>query len=275
MAGSPPFTGSDDELCDKHLHSSPEIPVAWGPQVKTLVSMMMRKSPEARPSLARVLKILGTVANGSSLDRLAAAAAEHEKKQNEAEAERQRAIDIQKKREELGIEARAILKSIFSDVVGKIIAAIPNAKVRELGGSVFIEVGAGSLEFDLRIKDGILSSKSFPHARWDVVCGAVVEVKQSSIIRCAANLWYTRMSNPNGEYRWYEVGYQGNPIMGKRFEYEPAAVDVRSADIAHAPIIGAVQPAYQPIPIDYEGVGAFCQRWADILADACPGKSML
>lgn len=272
LSGRPPFDGTESEICEKHLHSTPPIPADWSGQMRMLVSMMMRKESGSRPDLSRVLGILENIPDEKPFEKLVSAAVEHERKINEAEALRQKTIDEQKKRDALAQEAKSTLRDIFDMVATKIVKVVPSASVKKEISSTFVKIGEGMLELDLKSGEGAISPRDFSRSKWDVVCGAIVNIKQSSEVKRGANLWYTRMNNPNENYRWYEVGYQLNPAMGKRFMYEPAAVAPHLADVAHSPIMSEVQVAYQPIPVDDEDADAFCKRWADYLGEACAGK---
>ena len=118
-----------------------------------------------------------------------------------------------------------------------------------------------------------MGEDAFPRSKWDVICGGVIEVRQDSPRhQRAASLWYTKRTDKQGEYRWYEVGYEANPLTRQGFEFEPAAVSPELADRAHSPAMDVVQVSYQPTPIDDENIGEFCERWAHILAEACAGR---
>lgn len=279
LAGAPPFDGSPSQLQDKHLHATPPELGKCSPQMRTLLAMMLRKEPEARPSLARVLSILDQQQQGAqpatdrALDSLALAAATHEKKQAEAAAARERDKSAQAKRDALAAEAKRTLGSIFDELANRITQSVPNASVTKSGSSMYIRVGPATLELDLGLRDGALAEDAFPRSKWDVICGAVIEVNQTAPPhKRAANLWYTRQGNRAADYRWYEVGYAGNPLTQRGFEFEPAAVTAERADRAHWAGMDVVQVAYQPTPIDDENVEAFCQRWTHILAEACAGR---
>lgn len=212
-------------------------------------------------------------ASDTPLDRLAAAAAAHEQQQAlaEAKAETKRAVASQ--RSALAAEARNILLGIFKELARRIAAAVPNVAVRSESTSHFISVGTGTLEIDLGGKGQVFSEEAFASSGWDVICGGVIEVNQlPPPHKRAASLWYTKQANKNADYRWFEVGYEGNPLSGRGFEFEPAAVSPELADSAHSSGMGIVQASYIPVPIDDEDVDAFCQRWAHILAEACHGR---
>jgi hypothetical protein len=71
------------------------------------------------------------------------------------------------------------------------------------------------------------------------------------------------------EYRWHEVSYwssRGN-------NYQPFAIsDFRNADIAASNVMGLVNIAFGPHPIDDEQEDDFHGRWIWLLATAADGK---
>lgn len=280
LKGQPPFEGSPAELQDKHCRGAPPDATGCSAQMQTLVAMMLRKAPGARPSLARVGAVLNQILQSGAaprsdpaLDRLAVAAAAHERQQAEVAAEMEKARSVQAQRNALAIDARTTLLRVFGELARRITASVPSAVVRSTGSSHVISVGPAKLEMDLRMANGALNEDAFPRSEWDVICGAVIEVEQSSPhYKRAASLWYTRRGDKRGDYRWYEVGYEGNPLTGQGFEFQPAAVTPELADRAHSPAMDVVQASYPPVPIDDEDVGSFCERWAHILAEACAGK---
>ena len=280
LTGAPPFDGSAAELQDKHLHAPPPDVAGSSAQMRTLLSMMLRKSPQARPSLARVKAILEQIQRGdtatssnAALKRLAASAAAHEREQAEADAEREKAQATAMRRNALAAEARNILVRIFEELAHRVTASVPNATVRNTASSYLIKVGTATLELDLSMSNHTFGEDGFPRSHWDVICGAVIQVDQARPLhKRAASLWYTRRTDKNADYRWYEVGYAGNPLTGRGFQFEPAAVTAELADHAHSPAMDVVQESYPPIPIDDEDTDAFCQRWAHILAEACAGR---
>jgi hypothetical protein len=107
-----------------------------------------------------------------------------------------------------------------------------------------------------------------------VVAGAIIKVIQDGSRRYewSANLWYTNLGT-NADYRWWEVLYMANPFSRGRPEYEPFAVEnLDDADIAASPVVGTVQFGAKPRPVDDENVDDFCDRWADLLAQAYHGQ---
>jgi serine/threonine-protein kinase len=279
LCGAPP-EGTVTELQDKHLHAPPPEIHPCSSQMRNLLSWMLRKTLDTRPSLTRVMQILdqiqeNTVASApdTAYERLAAAAADHEKKQAEADAIRERARTVAQKRADVAAEARNILRRITNELAKGVRNSAPSATAEWRGTSLFVHVGEASLELDLEAGGSLLAEDAFPLSQWDVICGAIIKVIQSSPRHeRAANLWYTKRSDRKADYRWYEVGYEWSPLTERASEFEPAAVTAELADRAHSTAMGVIQTAYQPTLIDDEDTETFCRRWADILAEACAGR---
>lgn len=280
LTGDPPFSGGPAELQEQHLSVQPPVLSAVSSQFQTLLSMMLRKPPAARPSLARVKGVLHGIQQSppdaspnDSLDRLAAAAAQHERAEAQRAAEQEQRNTVVRHRNEMAEAARTTLLAVFGELARRITESVPNADVRSEGSSHVIRVGSGVLKLDLDSSSHAYSEDGFPRSKWDVIWGAVLEVEQSEPMhQRAASLWYTRQAARTGDYRWYEVGYQGNPLTGKGFRFEPAAVTPENADRAHWHGMDVVQACYPPIPIDDEDIDSFCHRWTHILAEACNGR---
>lgn len=280
MTGKPPFDGNVAQLQDKHLHTTPPRIDYCGPQMQILMSMMLRKLPQTRPSLGRVLATLQTIKEKkpvpgvtAGLDRLAAVAADHERVQAETESERQKAQREFENRVALALEARKILEDVFRVLADQVVKSVPSAKLGGDGSSRIIQVGDAFLELDLEKTSRPLNEGAFARSHWDVLCGAVIEVRQRSPSwKRQASLWYTRRNDKNADYRWFEVGYEGSPFSSRRPEFEPCALDAEGADRAHSAAVDIVQVSYPPIAIDDEDVHGFCKRWVFILAEACAGR---
>lgn len=277
LNGLPPYDGGLEELRDQHLHKDPPT-INVGPRLGSIIRQMLRKSPLARPSRERVLVMLDKVQAaerqpaGGGVDRLAAAAEQHDAKLAREEAERERLQSAVRERRALADEARVVLMEIAEALVDRVIEGIPAASKSREGGSISARLTDVKLEIDTATFE-FFEQDAFPKSEWDVVCGGVIEVVQANPNhKRAANLWFTRRNNQNADYRWYEVGYRCTPGMNERFEFEPTAVAPDVADTAHWVALAEFDAAYAPISIDGEDVDAFCERWIDYLAAAAEKK---
>lgn len=278
LTGKPPFTGSLSELKEKHLLETPPSLASVRPEFQTVVSMMLRKPPDARPSLSRVKSALDAIktrptSNPSAFGGLAAAAAAHERETSLADAERERATNAARRRTEVATEASRIIRGQFAELGRRILQSAPNAWLSLDGLTQKIQVGTATLELELLRNGQTIGEQDFPHSNWDVVCGAVITLAQGRPrFTRGASLWYTRRESKAGDYRWYEVGYESNPLTGRSFEFEPVAGDIDLADRAHWHGVSVVQVAYAPAPVDDEDAEAFYRRWGFLLGEAVAGR---
>jgi serine/threonine-protein kinase len=277
LTGQPPFVGSIDEVREAHLNAVPTLPGHLPSALRSLVLMMLRKAPDARPSLDRVQAICrsflaGPPAPGAGLARLAAAAARHDEEVSQAEAVRQQEAAVRAERAALAREAMRILETCFDELARQILAAVPGARITGAKDSRIVHVAGAALDLGLGGADAAIPRDAFPRSKWDVIAGAAIEVRDAAGRRRSASLWYTRRDTPKAQPRWYEVGYRGNPLTGRGFEHEPAAAGVEHADRAHSPAMDVVTTAYPPTPIDDEHLEPFCARWIYILTVAAEDR---
>jgi eukaryotic-like serine/threonine-protein kinase len=90
LTGKPPFQGSREELRHQHLFTEPPRINGIDDRLSTIIYMMLRKSPEPRPSAARILLVLDqftqqkqsySTLNLSSLSQAAATVSEQNAKE--------------------------------------------------------------------------------------------------------------------------------------------------------------------------------------------------
>lgn len=277
VSGTPPFEGTIEQVREAHLQRPPPDLEGVTAAFQTAVRMMLRKAPEARPTRERIAGIMRQVgsppapaAPSGPLARLAAAADAHEREEAERAAEQARHRSAAESRRAILVDATAILREVALELAGRVANLIPNATVQRNERVLSIRVGQAALE--MSISCHYYGEDAFPRSRWDVLAGSSVVVTQSKPEwQRAASLWYTRRESKEGEYRWLEVGYASNPLMGRQYRFKPVALDSETADRAHWNAISDVQVAYGPTPIDGEDSHSFCERWLYILAVAAEG----
>jgi eukaryotic-like serine/threonine-protein kinase len=118
VTGSPPFSGTIDELQDQHLHATPPQLTNVSPRISGFVTQMLRKPPNSRPTLDRCLQVLAvenlTHFVGTHLDEvLAEAARKVADIKAKAESERQIVETNQRERKFLTKEANTELLGLF------------------------------------------------------------------------------------------------------------------------------------------------------------------
>ncbi len=277
LTGAPPFRGSPEELQEQHLEANPpDLGNGHAPRLRSLLTMMLRKVPAARPSLERVVSTLRSIVGeeggppaADGFNALAQAGAEIAAREAAQEAREEQQRTARERRDELAREAFRILDGIMQGLFQRIQSAAPAAR-REIEsvillGDAFIRVGP--------LTSGkVLPSGAFRRCGWDVLVGVTIQVVQKDPNYApGSSLWY--MARGGGDdYRWYEVSYwaMGQTMPGGD---EPFALDsVEAADEAAGPGISVFQIAWGPEPIDDEDSEDFCNRWADLLARASRGR---
>ncbi len=279
LVGNPPFAGDAASLKHKHCSVNPDpLPESVTAQLRSLVTIMLRKTPSARPSALRVKRQLEAVlenevaGNGSSgpLNKLGEVAAAVAKVDAEREAATQRALKETEQRRQLRIEAESILAKQFDDLANIIGANAPNVNIQKLSdGSVNIQLGTGKFSMTCYRRD--IPASAFPRSKWDVVASGKLIASQPQY-NWSTSLWYAKLPGSE-DYRWYEVGYFSNPLMTGRATFEPFSVDdLAVADEAAAPMLSLIQFAFGPEPIDDEHADSFHQRWIGLFTKACNGQ---
>jgi len=273
LAGKPPFAGPQREDYQRqHLSVEPPKLDNHAPFLRSLVSMLMRKSPESRPLLKRVRKLIseGLATSKESVqefDALASINAKLEEKHSQEEAEREANRLKKQKRDEIAKEALQNLRAIYEQLLARITRAAPKAS--RSGNN--ITLGDGWLELK------ITTTNSFPwdrfkHSGWDVI--AVAQIGVSQMTRKAgisSSLFYAKRRGDE-EYRWWEVGFNFGMFVGKRFTNHIAMDNFEHVDIALSQIMGQYADEYGPTAIDDENAETFCLRWANLLAQASEGR---
>lgn len=273
VTGSPPFDGP--ALADyqsQHLNEDPPT-LQVAPRLRSLLSMMLRKAPDARPSLARVSTILESFledsdsANNDGQNSLAEAGAAVAERESEREAEKRRRARQRKKRSQLADSALTILWNQVEELFDRIQKTAPAAERTRRGKIV---LGEGALEIS-EMKMNPIDEEAFENCGWDVVVGAIISAVQNDPEYIwSSSLWYAKR-HENDEYRWREASYFA-PSSNKR-QYEPYFLDdPHEADLAHSNVMHTHTPAWGPSPVDDEDAEDFYDRWMDLFARASQGN---
>jgi serine/threonine protein kinase len=268
VTGHPPFPSGN--FRQRHLHEEPARPPV-SPRLQQLISLCLRKHPNARPSIESVLKQLEGLTSSTSHSGIAAAGAliaqneakreaETYRKQTEEEARRQLAKD--------GIESLESIVEMMFEAIER------DAPVAQRVGSRGIQLGNGLLHFEILFP--LLPKDAFPNSKKNIICGALVSVQQraSQYQGRAANLWFCEYL-PN-EFRWVEVPYfswggRAKLEVGEAgVDLEPFGIrrpsDLIHADYAMSQVVHSVQEAAKPVLIDGEHIQDFIDRWLNRLA---------
>lgn len=277
LTGHPPFAGPTvPDLQNQHLNQEPPPLPGKSPKLRSLLSMLLRKSPATRPSVPRIKSILTSFLQenikkpeGKAWGYLEKVGAEVAEQEGQAEAKREKEISKQQRRNSLYSAAIQIIEHISAELLRRIMDSAPSAKGNKRGT---IALGGAVLEISPMTINPIGES-AFSQSGWDVVAGAVVKVRQSAPpYEWSASLWYSKQHEKD-EYRWREVSYFTNAFSRDQRKYEPYFFDdINAADLAASQVMSGYQIAWGPAPIDDEDVEAFYERWADLFARAVRGQ---
>jgi len=264
LTAKPPFVSGDLRQC--HLNDDPPR-ITASPRMQQLVSLCLRKNPAARPSVASIIRQLEGMAAASapvnSVVAAAGAGVAAEEAIREAEASRRQSKE--EARRELARDALKSLDLILEEMFEAIERDAPVAKRLSPKS---IELGSGQLRIEIPFP--FLIESAFPNSKKNIVCGALISLKQDAPFYPgrSANLWFGEFTS--GEFRWWETPYFR--WSGRRGEHEPFGISQLSelcdADYAASPVAHVVQHAAMPKPIDGEYIEEFVERWAVRLAEA-------
>lgn len=264
LTGCPPFPSGD--ICAQHLHQEAPLPSA-SPRMKQLVSLCLRKNPNARPSIVSILRQIKSIGSGFKLTHsIAAAGAAIAQEQAKKEAEAAQKQTEREKRIELATDAFNSLHLILDMMFQSI---IDNAPVAGRLGQHAIGLGSGKLF--VKMPFSVFQVSAFPNWGKNIICGAFICVYQSNphYSGRSSNLWFGELGSP-GEFRWWEISYFG--LGGQISSFEPFGIEhenkLEHADYAGSSIFHSVQLASKPVPIDGENTEEFIKRWSDRLAAA-------
>jgi serine/threonine-protein kinase len=268
VTGHPPFTSGD--LRQRHLYEDPPRPPV-STRLQQLISLCLRKNPNARPSIESVLKQLeGIKTSDTYHGAIAAAGAAVASSEAKNEAELTRRQTEEEARRELAKEAIKSLDFILKMMFEAIERDAPVARRISNRG---IKLGSGLLRVEIPFP--FLPKDAFPISKKNIICGALIAVEQAppNYPGRSANLWFGEFSP--SEFRWWEIPYFS--WGGRKHSIaEPFGIsrqfDLQDADYAASPGLHTVQHAATPKPIDGEHTQEFIDRWLIRLAEASANR---
>ncbi|WP_263374814.1 serine/threonine-protein kinase [Granulicella aggregans] len=281
LSGRLPFEGPKmDDYRDQHLHRSPSsLPEDIPPTLRTLIAMLLRKSPEARPQIQRIRDILGNVEllvpRHASPIAEAAVRLEHVRSREESAAAEQKSIVIA--RERLALSGHNLLDEMFTRLRQTILSEAPSCREEE----TYLKFGTARFSLPKATAFNylqVIPPLSFEHSQIDVVLAKTIQVEQfHPEYFWSSSLLYCRLPKEN-DYRWYEVSFMS---LGSGGEIPPfSLIDVRAPghprfshlDLALSATMHVYQAAFGPVSVDDENEGDFIERWMSIFAAAAEGK---
>lgn len=287
--GTPPFADADD-LRHAHLNEAPPNLDFYPSSAQSLINLMLRKSPDIRPSLDRcisvfedALKPVETKSNTALTGALAIISADKLKQEAQARLYQEKRSERNALFDEAIKDIILIKNELFDTIKRDAEELIEKNTASELG------LGAAMLKFDTvsNFKGGVIQNCDIDGdgfgvwvgrtkvSGWDFVAlgrisisyrqkrgGDFTEVRSASLVFC----------RPKGEYdyRWLEMSFFSP--FNKANKREPFAVghiwEIDSALIA----LHSFQPAHTPIYIDGENKEAFINYWIDLFSNAATGN---
>lgn len=269
ITGQPPFTSGD--LRVRHLHEDP-VRVSASTRMQQLVSLCLRKNPNARPSIDSVLEQLETLkSSAASHSGIAAAGADIASESAKLESEQSRKQTEEKARKELANDAIKSLDFILEMMFEAIEKEAPvSSRIPQRG----IQLGDGKLQVEICFP--LLPTDAFFYSKKNIICGAYISIEQAKAPYYpgrSANLWFGEFSP--GKFRWHEVSYM-TVLGGSKHSHKPYGIsnksEIQDADYAAGTIAHSVQHASPLSIIDGEYTDEFIQRWLNRLAEASKNR---
>lgn len=279
--GRPPFGGSLDQIREQHLNVAPPQIDRLPPRIAAFVSQMLRKPPEARPTLSRCNQVFAEIEREqkkahSSLHALAEAAKKVAAIEAEEEAKRSSEADRRKRHEALFADASRELTGIrdrlFSQVkhLSDSVVMVSKVELRFGVGTTFLSNAKTIDERSISIRTG---RKAYGSSGWHVIGWSTIGTTCQSkdyTYRWSASLLFADRNDGIG-HRWYEMAFWS--FKGGPSGFEPYAIDGDDTDVdlALSNGIHSVNLAYGPYPIDGEDEHDFQNRWIGLIARAATG----
>jgi serine/threonine-protein kinase len=283
VSGAPPFVGQRiEDYRDQHINNPPsELPGAIPDKLKILISMLLRKSPDARPGLNRVVELLKKLEQEENAPRLpsavSGAAARLEQKRAQEESAAAALRSKESARDSLAESGKATLVGIMSDLRKRILEDAPTC---EQDGSPELTLGSAQISLCTSFGRGTIPEGAFPNSKFDVVFACPFRIVQfSPTYRWESALLYCKMPGSE-DYRWHEVSFMHSPLS-RRQGMDPqsllehvndAPYRFYHADMAIGPGMHTYQVAFGPRPIDDEDEAEFIERWTTMFAVGAEGR---
>ncbi|MBX3595916.1 serine/threonine-protein kinase [Sphingomonas sp.] len=296
LTGSPPFTGSRDEIREAHLHQPPPA-LGVDTLLSAFVGQMLRKTPAARPTIERCIEVIGSVETARTRPAhtgLLAAAGQVSREAAAAEAAAQAAATVERQRQQLVREATSELDAIIKRLFDEITEASEEARVAKDS----IRLGRGTLVF------GYATAVNRPAQRdaygqapaWEIAASATLSVTRAAIVRPARTpadvpIMYVGRATPDDrDYKWSATLFYGKSLEDPNYRWretafwrfarsrdgqdEPYALqpDDRDFQVAFSNTMGVASTAYGPLPIDGEDEDTFQHRWLTLFTKAVTGE---
>ena len=267
LTGHPPFAR---DFSESHQRSPVPQFSCDDARLRTAMSMMLTKSPAARPSYQRLRALLQSIASqpiavvAKPFADLADASAQIAEAQQRAQAKFETEKQFVQTRNDLLQNANGELRANLQRLVDKIAAVAPTADMTGGPAGLKIRLGGALLEVHFGSSTAF-DPGMFPQSGWDLVGNSTIVVGQEQPEYVwGASLWYVKLKG-GSDYRWYEASYMAWNVD----RYQPFALGPDTdADYAASNITHSVSLAFGPIPVDGEDEDVFHSRWALLFSKA-------
>jgi serine/threonine-protein kinase len=274
LAGARPFSGPDYR--DQHMHEVPATLEGISRPLAALVDQCLHKEPGSRPSasdVARRLAGMGSAGLRPGLGRLQQAHHDAVGQQAEAQSDAARAETAMERHERLFEDARRSLIAIGEELQMALVEAAPSIARTTPAGELW-ELKLGNATLRLSQAQKAQSGQAAARLPFDVVAFAAVSLMAPGAHGYrgrAHSLWYCDLEE-EGRYRWYEMAFMHQPLMGAVSAIDPFPQSPVEGAVAFAPMMGTKQLAWTPQRVVAGELDEFITRWGDWLAAAYEGK---
>lgn len=272
LTGHQPFSNDPSE---EHQQAPLPAFACSDSRLSSLIKMMVRKHPDTRPSVERVLSLLGAILSSPSSDQsgaggaLAAAGSQVAERIQAKQAAEEKEKTLANNRRAILNHGFDILRQSAEELWHKIELAAPAAQRKQNGRNEFnFSLGFGSLVLDLGSSSNVLRESAFSRSNWDMVGVARVLVVQSGNVVWPSSLWFGKRPGTD-DYRWYEI-MLWRPLSGLHGFFD--ATDPKDVDFALSNTMHFVAVAFGPQAIDDENEDEFHERCQWLLARAANGN---
>jgi serine/threonine-protein kinase len=281
LAGSLPFDGpTTEEFREQHLHGQPPQLEGAPAALASLLDECLFKSPEARPTPA---KLLARLQGALTAPRLAGLAALQQVDQTvvagrrEASREASFQASAAERRKQLVDAAGHGLQRITSDLLTAVEDAAPSVTRERKGASLeALHLGEAILSVSQARPCSSTNWGNWEAPAFDVVAVATISVHRradrSGYQGRSHSLWYCD-AQVAGEFAWFETAFMWSPFLARSGREDPFALDP-GEDAAKALWAGMaeVQMAWPFLRIETGQLVEFIDRWASWFAAAAAGS---
>jgi hypothetical protein len=270
--GLPPFSGSVEEVRQAHLTKAPPELANAPPRLASLVSSMLRKPPESRPTADRSIAVLAAIENSAASPAVAALASAGQKiaaERSRQEAAANEARQLAEQRKGIG---EAALKELGANLT-RLANAIRDSADADVARDQVI-LGNATLGYNSGLSTYVqIGDRYQERVALEIFAQSYIMVSQLGgrvPYSFSATLFYGRTGNDQN-LRWREVGFWS---LGQKSRDEPYALEVSTRPFADAFMAGlaSTNVAFGPLVIDDENEGEFHDRWMTLFARAADGQ---